>query len=97
LNLIRCDPQQAQVVIQQDSGPRAALAVDESYSLMGEILQGMDIQWVSSRNQEALLSFDEGKHEDRCFRKILADVREVVLARLRVKQVRTGEVGLLPA
>ena len=91
------DPCLGQQIIQQHARPRATLAVHVSHIVACQVGEALDAFGIPARDDQPLFTAGQRHHDHRRMRKIAPDVREVVLAGLRVQQMGAGEVRFTPA
>ena len=91
-HVLRRDAGLGELVVEEDPGARAALAVNEQDIRTGQVADAFDLFRITRRHHEPLPPVHERDEGDRRLREIAPDVRAIVIAGSGVEEVRTGEV-----
>jgi hypothetical protein len=92
-DLLAGDPAPRELVVEQDAGPGAALAVHVAQSGAREVVDPGQPQRVAGRDDQALVAVQESDHSDVSPSQHSIDVGQRVLPAGRVEQMRAGQVA----
>jgi hypothetical protein len=83
----------AELVVEQDPGPGAALPVDVAHAGAGEVVDAREAQRIAAGDDEALLAMDQAHDGYLPLAEHPVDVGQGVLPAGRVEQMRAGDVA----
>ncbi len=88
-----CNPEAAEVVIQQDPRPGTSLPIDKDQVRPRQILEGVDAFRVSTEEEQSLNTIHKSDELHGGASAILANIGQVIFTRLRIQQMRPCQMS----